>query len=295
MPSTPRTIERALRFLLPIALLAFAPALAQAADPALGQVTSVAGSVTAQQPGGPLRTLSCGDDVFAGDTIVTSEGARVGMLLGDVLAHAPEKGRLTLARNAAGEPDVTLEEGRVRLIDPREAGPAARLAALDTEAAVAGNDVEAYVLSEKVGPYAMFCEWDEPLDTARGDERLTAAPGECVIAKRTEPLYAARAHDQRIAAAPAEECAVDPNILASLAGDPARHLDPAAVSAPPPVVTAGNAGLGALNPAGASLGPVNACDSPASGCGVFPLAPVGLVEPPAVGGGGPGSGGPFIP
>ena len=44
---------------------------------------------------------------------------------------------------------------------------------------IAGNDTEAYLLSEKVGPYAMFCEWDAPLALRRGNERKTVDPNLC--------------------------------------------------------------------------------------------------------------------
>ena len=114
-----------------------------------------------------------------------------------------------IGRTAENTPSARLLAGKVRMIDPRDEGAPAQLAALDADARVKGNDAEAYIFSEKVGPYAMMCEWDDPLPVSRGSESKTADPGECVIAKPKEPLYTANAHDQRIPAL-AQECAPRP-------------------------------------------------------------------------------------
>jgi hypothetical protein len=279
--------------LLGLALaLALPSAGALAAPRELGRVTSVVGTATAQQPGAEPRTLACGDPLLEGDLVVTQPASRLGALLGDVLTQLEPETALRVRETTADTPDATLERGRVRMLDPREQGAPARLAALDSAAAVKGNDVEAYVLVEKVGPYAMYCEWDAPLPVSRGDERLTAEPGQCVIAKPTEPLYAARAQEMRIALGPDQQC-VDPSALAGLAADPAHHLLPGDVAAPPPTVLAGTAGLGSGNPIGPDLQSPQQCDSPVSGCGVFPAGMPGIFEPPPIGGGAPGSGGPL--
>jgi hypothetical protein len=60
------------------------------------------------------------------------------------------------------------------MIDPRDEGEPAQLAVLDADGHVKGNDAEAYIFSEKVGPYAMLCEWDAPLPVSRGKEQKTA-------------------------------------------------------------------------------------------------------------------------
>ena len=279
-----------------LAGLLLLPLTAHADDLVVGQVTAVSGRATAQRAG-QERLLACGDFVYAADQVVTAKGASLSMLLGDVLTELPSNSALSLGATPANTADATLDWGRVRMIDPRMDGAPVRLAALDTETQVIGNDVEAYILSEKVGPYAMFCEWDAPLAAMRADEQLTCEAGQCVIAKPTEPLYLARAHEDRIPVAAAEQCGPDPAILAGLAGDPTRHLTPGDVAAPPPGIrTAGNAGLCSFNPDGPTLFGVYQCDSPNAGCSALPqgsLPPV-ILEPVPLGGTAPGSLGPLL-
>ena len=190
---------------------ALATAGAALAADELGRVSAVAGEATAQQPGAEPRALACGDPVFAGDTLRTGSDSRVGVQLDDVATHLDANtpgGDRPHARRTR-RPRGSLA-GKVRMIDPRDEGAPAQLAALDADARVKGNDAEAYIFSEKVGPYAMMCEWDDPLPVSRGSESKTADPGECVIAKPKEPLYTANAHDARIPAL-AQECAPGPS------------------------------------------------------------------------------------
>jgi hypothetical protein len=261
--------------------LLLAGAVAQAENAALaGRVTAVEGVATAQQPGEEARTLRCGDAVYEADRLVTEEGAQLGMLLGDVLAHMPQGSTLQVDRTADLTPDVRIERGGVRLIDPRDRGALGYLAALDARAEVMGNDVEGYIFSEKVGPYAMLCEWDEPLRVARGEERKVAEPGSCVIAKKSEPIYVAQAHDERIPALAAQVCEIDPGALAALAGDPTRHLNPADVAAAGPVPGSGSAGFGDLNPMAAALPDRSPCDVPGANCGAG--ISLGAFAPPPI-------------
>jgi hypothetical protein len=249
-----------------LAALSF-PFFAQAEGAAVaGRVTAVDGAASAQQPGQEPRALHCGDPVYTDDRLDTAEGAQLGVLLGDVLAQLPAESRLQLGRTADLTPDVRLERGGVRLIDPRDAGAVGYLAALDARAEVMGNDVEGYIFSEKIGPYAMLCEWDAPLHVSRNDERALAAPGNCVIATQREPLYVAQAHDKRIPALAAQVCEIDPGALAALAGDPARHLTPAAVAAAGPLAGAAGAGFGESSPSAVDVVAPSPCDSPGSGC-----------------------------
>ena len=220
---------RRARHSLGSALLVLALGLsAGAADDTLGYVSSLAGEATAQRAGEDVRALACGDPIYADDTLRTGADSRVGVMLEDVAAHLSASTQVALGRTELATPAARLESGMVRVIDPRESGSAARLAVLDAAAQVVGNDAEAYLFTEKVGPYAMLCEWDAPLPVERGGEApRTAGPGECVIAKPTEPLYTAKAHEQRIPAAPDELCDFE-----VAAGNPLDHLNPRDVAAP---------------------------------------------------------------
>jgi hypothetical protein len=279
---TTRTVSRSALCCALLWAVCLAPAPGRAAEPLeAGRVTAVDGTATARQPGAEARALRCGDPIYDGDELRTEKGARLGLLVGDVLTHMPERSQLTLHRTADDTPDVSLAAGGVRLIDPRDSGPLGYLSALDTRAEILGNDVEAYVFSEKVGRYAMLCEWDAPLRVARGPQRQLAEPGQCVIAKPTEPLYLAKAHDQRIPALAERLCEIDPGALAALAGDPARHLTPGDVAAAGPSLGGASAGLGASGPAAPDVYAPSPCDSPGSGCTAsLPLTAAGPAPAP---------------
>ena len=249
----------------------------------LGYVSSLAGEATAQRPGEEPRPLACGDPVFDDDTLHTGAESRVGVMLGDAVAtHLAENTRVGLGRTEQASPAARLESGMVRVIDPRHGGAPAQLAVLDAEADVVGNDAEAYLFAEKVGPYAMLCEWDAPLPVTRGSEPTkTTEPGQCVIAKKREPLYTADAHEQRIPAAPEELCDID------VAWDsPANHLTPRDVASPGPGVLAGPgfAPLGFVGP------DFTACEGGGPGCALgLPVVAQpgqGVNGPPVPGGAG---------
>jgi hypothetical protein len=275
------TAPHALALLVPLLLLA---PVAAGADEPVGHVTSLVGDVRASGPGGDGRALACGDPVFAGDTVTTGSGASAGILMDEVLARVDAESALTVGRTGAGTPDARLDRGRVRVIDARDAGEPARLAARSAEMRVAGSDAEAYVLSEKVGPYAMFCEWDAPLAVSRGAETQETGPLHCVIAKDAEPLYVANAHDERIPATGGPTC---PDLAALTA--PNDHFSPVAtrdVAAGPPLERwsnlAGAVGTPGLDP----------CGDPGAGCASTRGGDGGIVidEPPPGGDPQPGAG-----
>ena len=228
------------KFALGVALLCCAlPAAADDIEVAVpvavcvpvGHVASLTGSADAAGPGG-TRSLACGDTLCEGDSVTT----------------------------AAGSADVQLARGGVRVIDPSSGDAPARLAALGADAAVVGNDAEGHVLSEKAGAYALLCEWDEPLTVARGPQSAVAGPGECVVAKPSEPLYTAPGHPGRI---PALKDTCDPPLAIS----PLGHLDPL-----PPI--AGGPPTGPPLPEFPPFPPPSPCDQPGVGC----VEPPGLDE-----------------
>jgi hypothetical protein len=272
----------------PLLILAAALALplSAAAQSSVGQVTSLVGDVRASGPGGADRALACGDTVYAGDTVSTAPGASAGILMDDVLARVDGGSSLTVGHTPEGTPDAQLETGRVRVIDAREAGQPARLGARDAAVRVAGNDAEAYVLSEKIGPYAMFCEWDAPLAVRRGDEMQSADPEHCVIAKDSEPLYVSNAHEERIAAAGGEPCPPDLGGLVA----PGPHFSPVGsrdVALGPPADAWSSMARGQAMPR------FDPCDTPGSGCALGAGRALVIVEPPPSTDPQPGAGGPF--
>jgi hypothetical protein len=253
------------------ALVLCAASAARAADE-LGRVTAVSGEATAQQPGAEARPLHCGDPVYPGDTLRTGADSHVGVQLDDVATHLDPNSQVLLGRTNVDTPSARLLAGKVRMVDPRDEGEPALLAVLDADGHVKGNDAEAYLFKEKVGPYAMLCEWSDPLPVSRANEQKVAKPGECVIAKPKEPLYTANAHEQRIPAI-AQECAPGPD-LASL-NSPLHHLTPKDVAAGPAAPT--TAGFG---PVLANSGPDYMCDNAGICAALIPIVPE---EPDPVG------------
>jgi hypothetical protein len=256
-------------------LLAVADDVGGAGEP-VGHVATLLGDVVAERPGEPPRKLHCRDTVYEGERLVTTDGSRVGVLMGDLLARLGEGSALRVGRTADAAPDISLEKGAVRVVDPRDSGATARLAALDARAKVLGNDAEAYVFAEKTGRYAMLCEWDAPLEVERADESELAQPGKCVIAKSREPLYLADAHDERLGPPAQDACALGPVI-----GQLDVHLSPTDVAAGPLLGPwSGKAG-------GLEFPSRSPCDEPGAGtC-------FGILDPPPVGAEVPGGSGPL--
>lgn len=271
-----------------LALGLILPAGAMAGD-AVGQVTSTSGDVRAIGPDGAERTLSCGDDIYDGDTLATGKSSNVGVLSGAYLTQVPDSSAVLFGQTGEGAPDATLKRGKVRIIDVRDGGGTARLAAADAAVRVVGNDAEAYLLAEKLGDYAMFCEWDAPLDVVRRDEQKLADPEQCVIAKPHEPLYVADAHEERIAPSELETCPPDLGALATT-----DHFAPIAsrdVAAGPPAIEWSNLAPPPAPP------PYNPCEFPGGACGGFAgTTPAGIItvsEPTP--GTGPRPGSPVFP
>ncbi len=264
-----------------LALLALAglvlPAAAGADVPTvLGHVATLHGEVVAERPGEPPRILHCRDAIYAGERIATAADARVGLLVGDLLTHLPEDSVLLLGEGPSAA-DLTLERGALRVIDPRLEGGQARLALLDAGARILGNDLEAYLLAEKTGGFAMLCEWDAPLTVARGPEGRVAGPRECVIAKPREPLYTADAHEERLGSPNADLCPLEP-MLGSLD----LHVSPGDAPVSPLLDPWSSV------PSFAELPGRSPCDTPGSGCNSGFESPAGGGEVPGGGGAFPG-------
>lgn len=260
----------AITTLLALGACVAAGTLPARAEAPVAEVSALVGAASAQRADGSVRPLACGDPIYAGDRVVTPEGGGVGMLAGDAYAHVAAASAVQVDRTDAGTANFELQSGRLRVVDAREAGAPLGLAVLEARTRLAGNDTEAYVLAEKVDRYAMLCEYDEPLKVARKQEQVDAGPGECVIAKSREPLYTARAHDDRIPLAGLDACELPRVAL----GPVAARFATADVAGPPPLPVAFFPG-----PVDVLGSPLDACEDPGTGCGVA-AAPT---PPPSLG------------
>ncbi len=198
-------------------------------------MASVQGQVEAVSPNGQVRTLEIGDPIHAGDSVRTGAGSTAGLWHDEALAQLPEKSKARVDRNADGQTRVTLEEGAVRVVDPRKAGDPIELVALDSSSTVLGGDREARILREKAGAYSMICDWVKPVAVTRRAEGKSARPGDCVIANPREAMFAAPGHDERIPLLGGAPAFAD----AGPAIDPASLIDPL-----PPVGAAGPGAMG---------------------------------------------------
>jgi hypothetical protein len=254
----------------------------------IAEVASVQGLVEAVSATGTVRAIAVGDPIYSGDHVRTAAGATAGIWHDEALAQLPEKSKARVDRNTDGQIRITLEEGAVRVVDPRKTGDPIELVVLDSSSTVLGGDREGRILREKAGAYSMICDWVKPVSVVRRAEGASARPGDCVIANPREAMFAAPGHDQRIPLLGGAASLAD----AGPAINPANLIDPL-----PPVGAAGPGamGLGGIPSGGPGTGPPGnplalraACTTVGAGCQGG--APFGIVEPPPGGDPFPGAG-----
>jgi len=264
-------------------LMLAAPAAGAEPGTVVGRAVSVHGNVFAKAPGEPKRRLSCRDPILEGDQIQTEEDSGIGVDSGTFYVRLGERSTLEVSALASGAPRIDLARGHVRLID--SAGPGNASAEVTTPGllvARTGPDLDALVFSEKAGAVSMVCAYERGVDVARRaapGERLTAAPGGCVVSKPREALYAADATHPTLAVLmndACEEVALAPVADRFAAGDVA--LGPgslaSAPSAPAPAPSL-LAPQGIVQPCSPSCQPGPAAP-PAGGPGLptpFPFVP----------------------
>ena len=150
----------------------------------------------------------------------------------------------------------------MRVVDTRANPSAAELQVVDATASIAGGDSEYYILAEKGGRYAMFCEWTGSLAVTRQPQSITAGSRECVLSKPYEPLYGTNGHDHQIPLLVLPDAAFN---------DPAAdHFNAADVAGGPPGLFSDP-----LYPPDFQRDP---CDVPGSGCAINPS--IIIVDPP---------------
>lgn len=254
------------------AILGFIAAVALAgaarADTPAAEVVALQGHATAD-----AATLAVGDPIVAGSLIRTGADSKVGILASDIYVQLDPQTAVLLERDPSGHVKLTLQDGRARIVDTRGGGGAAALRVDNADSVIAGGDSEVYVLNEKAGRYAMFCNWTGPVQVTRDPKSLRADPGNCVLAKPHEPLYAAKGHDHQIPLLPLPYDAV-------LFDAPANHFDTTDVAAGPP-------GLGFGDPVAPIAIQRDPCDVPGSGCATGKSFTV-IEPPPDTGGCAPG-------
>jgi hypothetical protein len=273
-----RRMRRGLRGILLCALLLPGAAVVSSREP-VGRAVSVRGAVFAQAPGEERRILECRDPIYPGDTVLTLDDSAVGIDSGTYYARLGENTTVEFGALAAGSPRLDLMDGHVRLLD--SAGGDADSAELLTpglRVSRTGPDQDALVFREKAGVVSMVCAYEEPVSVARrtdDGERLSAAPGGCVIGKPREPLYAAEASHPQLAVLMRDACE-------ELAMVPVSdRFSPDDVALGPALAGTSAGGLaGSPEPTPFAGGPGQPCSG---GCGVVPLAAPAPPPPPTPG------------
>jgi len=193
------------------------------------------------------QPLQCDGLLRDGERIVTGEGSRAGLQVGEVYVQLDQGTSVIIRRTEAGAPSLEILSGRVRLVDTGiEEGSLFEILTPDSRAAGRGIDTEVVVSQQGTE----FCEAAADLDVALrdGSGSLLARPGQCVTARGGEPLATAPRGESQIALSGAEGC-----IEVAVVG----HFLPD-VAAPPPTI-----GLAPLDPDRRTYGP---CNDPGSGC-----------------------------
>lgn len=235
----------------------------------IGLVVGMRGQVVARTDAGAARRLDCGDPVYAGEALETGQASRVSVLVGDVYAQLFVGSQADFGATPNGTPDLFLERGRMRVVDPRSDASAADIVVTTPRArtAFARNDVDAYVLGPSGETNAMLCSERTTIDVERVDRGGTAQhtpAGLCTIVSLDKPSYQARVPSERIGLREAPDCTLD---LASGA-----RFDAVDVAAPNPLPGMGMPDLGAFDPR-------RPCDVPGSGCGGKPSPPDLVPDP----------------
>jgi hypothetical protein len=193
------------------------------------------------------QPLQCNGLLRDGERIVTGEGSRAGLQVGEVYVQLDQGTSVIIRRTEGGAASLEIVSGRVRLVDTAIGeGPLFEILTPNSRAAGRGFDTEVVVSQQGTE----FCEAAADLDVALrdGSGSLLARPGQCVTARGGEPLATAPGGERQIALSGAEGC-----IEVAVVG----HFLPD-VAAPPPTI-----GLAPLDPDRRTYGP---CDDPGSGC-----------------------------
>ncbi len=195
------------------------------------------------------RSLACNDVIHACETVTTEAGARIGILTNEVYAHLGSGSRLQIS--GAETPQLSLDAGRVRLIDPREAGaPSVTVRTPHLAAAGQGSDTEFFVNAGAVS--TRLCNHLASVDVRAGGSSLALSTA-CAVSSGDQI---------------SEIAAADPTI--DVQDAPSCEFDVAALHspedvAPPPPSLAGFPAAGA-----ASAFNRGACEASACGNRVTP-------------------------
>jgi hypothetical protein len=231
---------------------------ASAEPQSVGQVVALRGDAWAKRPGEEPRNLTCNEQIADGETVWTSEGARVGIRTFGVYTQLDvgSEVRFGITRGIEGEaPDLALSRGGVRVVDARSKLDAPRLhvEAPDIEFLARGADTEAVVSTRDGRPATRVCELDHFVQVGRTSDSPWVSPGECAEAGNGGVALSPGPQEPTIGVGGADPCDLD--LLAAVS----ELFDPRDVAAPPGLVPFPDRPPADPNPR-------DPCDDPGSGC-----------------------------
>lgn len=260
--------RRALVLAVLLGTLPLEPALA---EEVIGRVVSIDGDVFAAAPGEDPRRLRCGDPIYRGDSVTTTFGGRLGVLVDRVRARLGDGSRVGFDLTAEGAPAFFLATGRLQLVDARTGDPSPiRIATPRFEATAVGSDTDVWVADETPFATTTLCEASSDVRVrARDGGSLVASTGQC-LELGGEDAFAKQPRELAPLGATGEPCD-------DLLGPMALHPVGSGLAAPP-------LPLRSPDPRPFPEPPRGPCDEPGSGCVNVPTAtpPATPPVPPVV-------------
>lgn len=234
----------------------------------VARVADVSGDVRAYGAGGAERVLACDDALNACETVVTGAGSGASLLMNEALVQLGPDTRAELSLRPG--PDVALERGAARVVDPRtQAADRVQLYTPSLTASTGHGDAELTRSDERV----RACAYAEPLVITARDGAQTIPAGSC-LETGTRVLGGTASGP---AGAPSVALGDGASCPFHVAGMP---------SLLPPVGTEPPGGPNVLpfDPPGR-----DSCDDPGSGCAAAPVCEICEDPDPGTGCGFPGS------
>jgi hypothetical protein len=263
-----RSFGRTLALVLFLGVPPVAPAFA---GEVIGRVVSIDGDVFAQAPLEDPRRLRCSDPIRREDTVTTTFGGRLSVLVGNVHARMGDGTQTRFDLGPEGAPTFFVSVGRLHVVDARVGDPAPlRISTPGLSAEAAGADTDLWVGDPESGAATTLCE-------SGADVHVTLADGASVI---TSPGQCAEI-------GPQGSFGKEPHQLAPLgaAGDSCSDLlSPVALHYRDPGLVASPLPLSFPDPRPVPDPPRGPCVDPGAGCVTVPTAgsPASPPIPPVV-------------
>jgi hypothetical protein len=148
----------------------------------IGRVVSIDGDVFAATPREEPRRLRCGDPIRREDTVTSTFGGRLGVLVGNVHARMGDGTQTRFDLSSEGAPSFFVSAGRLHVVDARVGdAPPVRISTPGFEAEATGLDTDLWVGDAESMSSTTLCESGADLHVTLGDGAgsVVTSPGQC--------------------------------------------------------------------------------------------------------------------